>query len=132
MKEKYIFTLLRKIKFFKNYVNKKAMNIWKRFIGMIKFYRVKQKLIKGFFHSKPQFIKGLITVYPYIYELIELPIIYVTQNHVHQLDEFAHSQVELQKHNAIPSIESIADKVQVVISGICEEAKRQATIYRVY
>jgi len=98
---------------------------------MIKFYRVKQRLIKGFFHSKLQFIKGLVTVYPYIYELTELPIIYVTQNHVHQLDEFSHSQSELQKHSAIPRIESLAEKVQVVIARICEEVKRQATIYRV-
>lgn len=107
------------------------MNIWKRYIGMIKFHRIKQRLLKGFFQSKPQFIKGLMMVFPLIYELTELPIIYVTQNHVHQLDEFAHSQAELQKHSAIPNIEAIAEKTQAVIAGICQEAARQAVIYRV-
>ena len=131
MQEKYIFNLIRNIKFFKTYVNRKAMNIWKRYIGMIKFHRIKQRLLKGFFKSKPQFIKGLMTVFPYIYELTELPIVYVTQNHLHQLDEFAHASAELQKHSAIPTIEALVEKVQGVIVGICQEAARQAVIYRV-
>lgn len=131
MREKYVYQLLRKINFFKFYLNQKAINIWKRYVGMIKFHRIKQRLVKGFFHSKPQFIKGLLTAYSYIYELTELPIVYVTQNHLHQLDEFSHSQSDLQRHSAIPTIEAICDKIQKVVSGVCNEAKRQALIYKV-
>jgi PP-loop superfamily ATP-utilizing enzyme len=39
--------------------------------------------------------------------------------------------VELQKHKAIADVDAIAEKCQVVLAKICEEAKRQAQIYRV-
>ncbi len=70
-------------------------------------------------------------VYAYICELRELPLVHISQNHLHQLDEFCHLQVELQKHKAIADVDAIAEKCQVVLAKICEEAKRQAQIYRV-
>lgn len=100
-------------------------------MGQLKFNRIRSGLIKKFFHAKPQFIGGLVKVYAYINELAELPLVYVSQNHVHQLDEFSHSQVELQKHKATPDVDAIAEKCQLVLAKICEEAKRQAQIYRV-
>ena len=131
MREKYVYSLLCRIKFFRTYLNQKAFNIWKKYVGMLKFNRVRIRLSKRFFHAKPQFIGGLMKVWAYIYELVDLPLVYVSMNHCHNLDEFSHSQLELQKHKATPDVDAIAEKCQTVLAQICEEAKRQAQIYRV-
>jgi hypothetical protein len=131
MREKYVFSLLRRIPFFGQYLCQKAYDVWKKYVGQRKFNRVRSSLSKKFFFAKPQFIGALMKVYAYICELRELPLVHVSQNHLHQLDEFCHLQVELQKHKAIADVDAIAEKCQVVLAKICEEAKRQAQIYRV-
>ncbi|KAL2622255.1 hypothetical protein R1flu_002460 [Riccia fluitans] len=130
MREKYVFSLLRRIPFFGNYYTQKSFNIWKRHIGQRHFARVRDALVQKLFAAKPAFLTAISQIYAHVEKLTELAMLNLTANRLYNYDEFANLQTEQRLTNVSPAMEAITDKVQEILATICNETKKQAKIYR--
>ncbi|KAL3689708.1 hypothetical protein R1sor_016017 [Riccia sorocarpa] len=130
MREKYVFSLLRRISFFGNYYLQKSFNIWKRHIGQRHFSRVRDALVQKLFVAKPAFLTAISQIYTHVEKLSELAMLNLTANRLYNYEEFANLQTEQRLTVVTPAMETIADKIQEILATICNEAKKQAKIYR--
>jgi hypothetical protein len=132
MRHKNVFTLMRKIDFFGNYLRLKCFNIWRKHIGLNHFNRVRKELVSKLFFAKPAFLTALRRIHGHVYEMSEMEMLSITSNHLYNLEDFVHLQNETRQTILAPAMDKVSSSVQEVLEQTCLEAKKQAKIYRVW
>ncbi|KAK3267509.1 hypothetical protein CYMTET_23939 [Cymbomonas tetramitiformis] len=130
MREKSIFNVLTRMKFFKHYLVYKTFHIWRSSVRKKLFCQVRNRLTRRLFLAKPTFCPSLMELQGYVYELSEVRIMMANGNHLYNLDEYAELQISQRQHKAAPALEAAVERVQQVLEKICREVTKQARLYQ--
>eukprot|EP00898_Chlorokybus_atmophyticus_P003847 jgi/Chlat1/4463/Chrsp29S04567 len=122
VREKSLFGVLRRMRFFKHYLVDKMFRIWHK--------GVRNRLTRRLFLAKPTFCGALMELRGLVHDLSEIRMMHVNQNHLYSLDEFAELQQSHRTHKATPALEAAVERIQSGLERICREVSKQARLYK--
>eukprot|EP00899_Mesostigma_viride_P020786 jgi/Mesvir1/28709/Mv19680-RA.1 len=130
MREKTLFNILRRIKFFCHYLVYKAFKIWHKTVRHKLYCQVRNKLTRRLFCAKPTFVAALMELRGHVSDIRDVKMMNVNPNHLHTLDEFADLQTNQRNNKATPALDACIEKVQGCLEKICRDVTKQARLYQ--
>eukprot|EP00242_Pyramimonas_sp_CCMP2087_P005349 CAMPEP_0198205188 /NCGR_PEP_ID=MMETSP1445-20131203/8681_1 /TAXON_ID=36898 /ORGANISM="Pyramimonas sp., Strain CCMP2087" /LENGTH=1441 /DNA_ID=CAMNT_0043877371 /DNA_START=94 /DNA_END=4415 /DNA_ORIENTATION=+ len=131
MREKSIFNVLTRMKFFKYYLVYKTYRNWRSTVRQKLFSQVRNRLTRRLFLAKPTFCPSLMELYSNVYELSKVQLMSIIPNHQpYNLEEFSEVQITQRGHKAVPALEAVVERMQAVLEKICREVTKQARLYQ--
>ena len=119
MREKSIFNVFTRMKFFKHYLVYKCYHSWRSSVRQKLFAQVRARLTRRLFLAKPTFCPSLMELAAYVDELRDVQMLVTGQGqHDKQpfvLDDFAEAQTNQRTQKALPALESVYGRMEVSV-----------------
>eukprot|EP00960_Hanusia_phi_P047196 758288-Hanusia_phi.AAC.1 len=115
-----IFSTLRTIPFFKNYLVSKTRLLWFENVRYRKYCQIRRRLVSRLFLAKKAFFSILMEINRQTVDVRNVKFIQVKDKTTYSIDDFAESQTGV-RSQATKVFESICDKVQTLLEKVCED-----------
>ncbi|KAF5838995.1 dynein heavy chain, N-terminal region 2-domain-containing protein [Dunaliella salina] len=130
VREKTLFDLISKIRFFKNYLPERSFRRWHKGVRQKHFRNVRQKVEDNLFLVKPTFSSHALEILAAACELKNVSFTSYNPTHLYTLQEWADLQTSTREQKARPMLESIVEKIQHVLEHVCRDVQKQAQLYQ--
>ena len=130
MREKSIFNILTRLKFFKYYIVYKTFKIWHKNVRQKLFLQVRNILTHKLFLGKATFCSTLMEIYGYVNELNDVKLMASSPGHPSSLEDFAELQSHTRNHKAGPALEHTVERIQTCLEKLCKDVTKQARLYQ--
>jgi hypothetical protein len=130
VREKTVFGILRKMRFFRHYLVYKAFTFWRNQVRRKLYNKVRAHLNSKLFLAKPTFVGALLEVRAHVHELSQIGMVALSPGHLYTLEEFSDAQQQQRVQKATPALEACVEKVQQCLERVCKEVTKQVQLFQ--
>ena len=129
MRETAMFNVLRRIRFFRNYLFYKAFTQWRKNIRLKLYSDTRRKVCKKFFMSKSTFAATSVDLYKLAYDLTTTPLFHYEPNgkHDYVIEEFNRDQSK-QRVKANQELGLTLEKMESKLTKLTEAIQQRANV----
>mmetsp|Transcript_6703 Transcript_6703/g.27190 ORF Transcript_6703/g.27190 Transcript_6703/m.27190 type:complete len:4341 (+) Transcript_6703:132-13154(+) len=130
MRDASVFALMRQMRFFREYLIKKAFNFWRGNVRYKMYALVRAKIERKLARARRKFVPAVVEIGALCDELRTTAAITINPLVTHTLDDFTRNQETQLTQVAIPAIEAAQEKarkiLERVVRDVADEAKEVA------
>ena len=126
MRDASVFSLMRQMRFFREYLIKKAFNFWRGNVRYKMYALVRAKIERKLARARRKFVPAVVEIGALCDELRETAAITINPLVTHTLDDFARNQDTQLQQVAIPAMEAAQEKAQKILERVVRDVANEA------
>ncbi|KAL0481562.1 hypothetical protein AKO1_012332, partial [Acrasis kona] len=128
MKESTMFNVLRRIKFFKQFLIYKSFRLWYKISRYLKYTKKRAKLARGFFLAKSAFAPSLMLLHSLSYDLQNIPIMdYSNLKRECDIESFREAQKEKRSKES-RTFEIKIEAMENILEKLCDNVTARSRV----
>jgi dynein heavy chain len=126
MRDASVFALMRQMRFFREYLIKKAFNFWRGNVRYKMYALVRAKIERKLARARRKFVPAVVEIGALCDELRTTAAITINPLVTHTLDDFTRNQETQLQQVAIPAIEAAQEKARKILERVVRDVANEA------